>query len=96
MNVCRHAISVSLPGAAAVIVGDMYLLNGNLSFLLLHLSHLLLHSDRSRLWSRHWDGEVFQHQMSCFWAAAKCGGAGCNRPSVKDAWWWPKCKLIQQ
>lgn len=55
----------------------------------------LPHSDRSWFWSGYRDGEVLQHQMSCFRAAAKCGGAGCNGQGFKDAWRWPKCKLRQ-
>ena len=41
--------------------------------------------------SRHWNGEILQHQMSCEWIKAKVCSYCCYGTRVEDAWRWTYC-----
>ena len=50
---------------------------------------MCLFSDGGRLWCRHRNGEVFQHQMSLRGSRAERGGTCDDCTCSEDAWWWP-------
>jgi len=51
-------------------------------------SNICLFSDGSGIWCRHWNGEIFQHQVPLLGSCAKRGGSSNDRACSKDAWWW--------
>lgn len=98
ITVCLNSEQCPLCTIMIIARNLLVFFNGNVRivvqiFCLIKPPCLFPHSDGSWFWSRHWDGEVLQHQMSGFRTEAKCGGAGCNCQSIENAWRWPECKV---
>jgi len=52
---------------------------------------MCLFSDRGGVWRRHWNGEVFQHQVSLLGSSAERGSPSDYGACTEDARRWSNC-----